>query len=172
MAKEPEKAGAKGAKGAAEPEAAGSGKKKLILMIVAVLVLGGGGAGGYFFWKSKQVATKKPAAAAKLPLQFYSLDPPFVANFEGAQAFRFLQITVRIATRAPETMQAIKENEPIFRNDLMLLFSQQSAEALATKEGKEKLRADALKQAKASLQYAGGKPETIETVLFTSLVMQ
>jgi flagellar FliL protein len=171
VAKEPEKAGAKGAK-AAEPEASGSGKKKLILILVAVLVLGGGGAGGYFFWKGKQDAAKKPSVAVKAPLQFYSLDPPFVANFEGNQAFRFLQITVRVATRSPETMQALKDNEPIFRNDLMLLFSQQNAEALATKEGKEKLRADALKQAKASMQYAGGKPETIETVLFTSLVMQ
>ncbi len=170
MAKEPEKSGAKGAK-AADPAAGGSGKKKLILILLAVVVLGGG-AGGYFYWQSQQVATKKPAVAVKAPLLFFSLDPPFVANFEGNQSFRFLQVTVRIATRSPESIQLLKDNEPIFRNDFMLLFSQQSADALATKEGKEKLRADALKQARASMKYAGGKPETIETVLFTSLVMQ
>ena len=157
--------------GAEAPPA--SGKKKLLL-IVLVLVLLGGGAGGYFFWQSRQAppaaqpVEKKPAT----PLQFYTLDPPFVSNFEGMQAYRFLQIHVRLATRSADTLQLLAANDPILRNDLLLLFSAQNAATLATKEGKDKLRSDALKLVREVVKSTGGDPQTVESVLFTSFVMQ
>lgn len=161
----------KSAEGADDAEAqAPKSRKGLWISILAVLLLGGGGAG--YWWFTSQA---KPVAAdptAKLPLQFYALDPPFVANFEGTQAFRFLQVSVRVATRSNETMQVLKSNEPIVRNDLLMLFSQQDAEKLSMAVGKQKLRDEALEQVRNSVKTAGGKPETIESVLFTSLVMQ
>ena len=157
----------------AEGEGAKKGKGKLILLIVLGLVLVGGGVGGFLFWKSRQaehakVAPKPPPP----PLQFFALDPPFVVNFQGAQSVRFLQIEVRIASRELETIELLKANDPIVRNDLLLLFGAQDSAQLATREGKEKLRNDALAQVRRIVKEVGGKPESVDTVLFTSFVMQ
>ena len=98
------------------------GKGKLILIIVLALVVIGGGVGGFLFWKSrqgehKQVEEQKPV----LPLQFVALDPPFVVNFQGQQTVRFLQIEVRLSSRELETVELMKANEPVIRNDLLML---------------------------------------------------
>jgi flagellar FliL protein len=62
--------------------------------------------------------------------------------------------------------------DPVIRNDLLMLFSAQNAEALATREGKEKLRADSLELVRKAVKNAGGNPGLVENVLFTSFVMQ
>ena len=163
---------ASGGNPAEETEAPKKSRKALwLILAVVLLVLAGGG--GFFFWQSSQ----KPAAdaakvSAQKALMFYALDPPFVANFEGSQAFRFLQVSVRVATRSDDTMALLKSQEPIVRNDLLMLFSQQDAEKLSLAAGKKALRDEAIKTVRNSVKQAGGKPESVETVLFTSLVMQ
>jgi flagellar FliL protein len=159
---------------APEGEAPAKSKKKLILIIALAVVLVGGGAGGFFFWKSRQGEHAKEAPKAKplAPLLFAALDPPFVVNFQGAQAQRFLQIEVKIASRELETIELLKANDPVLRNDLLMMFGAQDATALANREGKEKLRTDALTQVRRIVKEAGGKPESVDTVLFTSFVMQ
>jgi flagellar FliL protein len=151
------------------------GKGKLILIAALALVVVGGGAGGFFYWKSTQGgehAKKQEEAKPLLPLQFVPLDPPFVVNFSGQQTVRFLQVEVRLASRELETVDRMKANEPVIRNDLLLLFGQQDAAELATREGKEKLRAAALEQVRKIVKAEGGKPETVDSVYFTSFVMQ
>ena len=169
MAKD-DKAKAKGDSDA--PPAAG--KKKTLLWVILAVVLVGGAAGGYFFWQSRQAPPAAEAVAKPVttPLQFYTLDPPFVSNFEGLQAYRFLQIHVRLATRSSATLELLTANDPILRNDLLLLFSAQNATGLSTKEGKDKLRADSLELVRKAVKSVGGDPKTVESVLFTSFVMQ
>jgi flagellar FliL protein len=113
------------------------------------------------------VASEPPVA-----LQFYAPEPAFVTNFEGAQAFRFLQIQVRVGVRSPELVAKLAEHDPVIRNDLLMLFSQQNAEFLGTVEGKEKLRKDALEIVRKNVASIGGDPKKVENVLFTSFVMQ
>jgi flagellar FliL protein len=155
-------------------EAKPKGKSKLLLIIIiAVVVLAGGGAAAWFFLgqdeKGKAAhVEKKPA----LPPQYVALDPPFVVNFEATQLVRFLQITVQVMTREPEMVELIKTNDPVIRNDLLLLFGNQRYEVIASREGKEKLRLDALESVRKIMKQAGGKPEAIEAVYFTSFVMQ
>lgn len=159
-------------KGASEE--APAGKNKLLLPIIAVVVLAAGG-GGYYFWTQQQSKSLESAAVASEPpvaLQFYAPEPAFVTNFEGAQAFRFLQIQVRVAVRSPELVAKLAEHDPVIRNDLLMLFSQQNAEFLGTVEGKEKLRKDALEIVRKNVASIGGDPKKVETVLFTSFVMQ
>lgn len=147
--------------------------RKALWLILAVVLLAVAGGGGFFFWQSSQKpAADATKASAQKALMFYALDPPFVANFEGSQAFRFLQVSVRVATRSDETMALLKSQEPIVRNDLLMLFSQQDAEKLSLAAGKKALREEAIKTVRNSVKQAGGKPESVETVLFTSLVMQ
>lgn len=162
---------------AAAPAADGAAPKKskklLIIGIAAFVVLAGGGAAAFMMMghndPHKKAEVKKEPA--KPPL-YVALDPPFVANFGGDQVVRFLQITVQILTREPETQELLKVNDPVIRNDLLMLFSGQKYEVVAQPEGKEKLRQDALKSIRHVVAANGGKPETIENVYFTSFVMQ
>ena len=58
------------------------------------------------------------------------------------------------------------------RNDLLMLFANQRYEIVAQRDGKEKLRMDALKTIRHIVESNGGKPASIENVYFTSFVMQ
>jgi flagellar FliL protein len=149
-------------------------KSRLVLWIILALALIAVGGGGLWFWLSagSSAENEAEAAPAPLPLQFFSLDPPFVANFEGNQEYRFLQVTVRIATRDTQLITLLRDNEPILRNDLLMLFSNQQASVLSSLEGKEALRDDATRVLRESIESLAGDPEQLERVLFTSLVMQ
>jgi flagellar FliL protein len=148
------------------------GKSKLLLIIVAaVVVLGGGGAAALWFKGSTHKAeAAKPAVV--VPPVYLALDPPFVVNFESEQAVRFLQVSVQLMSRDPATIELLKANDPVLRNDLLLLLGNQKYSVVSTREGKEALRNEALADARKVLSTAGGTPEKLEAVYFTSFVMQ
>jgi flagellar FliL protein len=156
-------------------ESSPKSKKWLIIGVLAFLVLAGGGAAAWLMLGQSQTHAKKVAAKPKEPESpplYVALDPPFVVNFEGDQLVRFLQVTVQIMTRDPKTVELLKGNDPVVRNDLLLLFGNQKYEVLASRAGKEKLRSDALGAVRHVVQTAGGDPTHIEQVYFTSFVMQ
>jgi flagellar protein FliL len=158
---------------AAEDAAPKKSRKLLIIGIAAFVVLAGGGAAAFMMMShsdphKKHEVKKEPA---KPPL-YVALDPPFVVNFDGEQLVRFLQVTVQVLTREPETQELLKVNDPVIRNDLLMLFANQKYEVVAQREGKEKLRMEALKSIKHVVETNGGKPDSIENVYFTSFVMQ
>lgn len=158
----------------AEGEAAPKKGKGKLLLIVGVVVLLLGGGGGFWFWKSKQAAHEPEVAKAAppAPLQFHPLDPAFVVNFQAGATARFLQLEVRIGSRELETIEMLKGNDPVIRNDLLLMYGSQDYAQLASREGKEKLRADTLAAIRKIVKAEGGKPESVEAVFFTSFVMQ
>src|SRR5215472_12917155 len=155
------------------------GKRFLIIIAgTAVLLLGAGvGAAVWLTAGAKHPAAAAAAAEAPKPAPsgpplFLGLDPPFVVNFDAEQAVRFLQIAVQVETRDPATLELLKTNDPVVRNDLLLLFSNQKYAQLSSREGKEALRDQALEAVRKVLSQAGGHPEHLEAVYFTSFVMQ
>jgi len=163
---------------AAAPGQQGAPAKKkpwLIIAIAAVVVLGGAGAGAFFLLGGKSDPKKAHAEQKKeerLPPIYIALDPPFVVNFEAEQLVRFLQVTVQVMTRDPETAEQVKSNDPVVRNDLLLLLGNQNYQTISSRDGKEKLRLQALDTVRKVVKGAGGKPEKVEAVYFTSFVMQ
>jgi flagellar FliL protein len=150
------------------------GKKKtlIIVVVLAIVLLASGGVGAYFAFAPQD---KKPAVARKepvLPPLYMALDPPFVVNFEAEQQVRFLQITVQLMSRDPTTIELLKSNDPVVRNDLLLLFTGQKYTVISTREGKEALRQQTLAAVRKIAGNAGGKAEKVEAVYFTSFVMQ
>ena len=159
----------------------GGGKGKWITIIIAVvLVVAGAGAGAFlgpFFHSSPTNASRKkdtrPAKeVVKGPPLYAALDPPFVVNFEAEQQVRFLQVTAQLMTRDPAVVEMLKANDPVIRNDLLLLFGNQKYTVISTREGKESLRTQTLTAVRQIIAAAGGKPEKVEAVYFTSFVMQ
>ena len=152
---------------------AGKGKKTLIIvLLLAVLLLAGGGVGAWFAFmphgKKHDTAKKDPPA----PALYVALDPPFVVNFEADQQVRFLQVTAQLMSRDPATIELLKSNDPVVRNDLLMLFGGQKYAVVSTREGKEALRTQTLAAVRKIVAAAGGKPEKVEAVYFTSFVMQ
>src|SRR5262245_43425290 len=155
-----------------------NGKMGIIFLMLTVMLLGGGGTAAYFILTQDHSKDKKSEEArevshpAKGPALYVPLDPPFVVNFEAEQLVRFLQVTVQVMSRDPITVDLVKANDPVVRNDLLLLFGNQHYETISTREGKEKLRTQALAAVRKVVSSAGGKPDRIEAVYFTSFVMQ
>lgn len=122
--------------------------------------------------EKKKDSEKKKDDKPKGPAIYVTLEPPFVVNFKAGKPAKFLQVSMEIMTRAPEAAQILKENNPLLRNDLLMLFGGQEYDDVATPDGREALRAHALDTARGVVKKEGGKPTDIEAVYFTSLVMQ
>lgn len=148
---------------------------RLFILIASVLVLGAAGAGAWFFLAGGRLSATsaaKSATEAKGPALYAALDPPFVVNFEAEQLVRFLQVSIQVMSHDPATIEVVRGNDPVVRNDLLLLLGNQRYEVLSSRTGKEKLRKEALATVRHVVAAAGGKPEGIEAVYFTSFVMQ
>jgi flagellar protein FliL len=161
-------------------------KKLLVIIVVAVLtsILGGGGA--YWFstkddgdtaaneesGKDKSKSNAKAKAEPKAPAIYVEFEPAFVVNFEARGMTRFLQVAVQVLTRDPVTAEMIKQHDPVIRNDLLMLFGNQAYETISSREGKDKLRADALQAIAKIVEAEGGSGKSVEQLYFTSFVMQ
>jgi flagellar FliL protein len=126
------------------------GKIKAIVPVAAASHAGEGGAG-------------KAAV-------YYAIDPPLVVNFEDGSAVRFLQITMEIMAHDQKAIESVQKNIPLIRNNLLLLMSNRNYQSLMSREGKEKMRQEALTEIRAVQKKEGGLD--IDDVLFTSFVVQ
>ena len=169
---------------APEEAAAGAGVKPvkrriplLVIIIGAAVVIAAVGAALLLSHAFGGAANSHRKAAAEAhqppgPPLYLALDPPFVVNFQADQLVRFLQVSVEVMSRDQKTLDLLKSNDPVLRNDLLILFANQKYTVLATPEGKEQLRTEALAAIRKDLVQAGGDPKLVEAVYFTSFVMQ
>jgi flagellar protein FliL len=101
---------------------------------------------------------------------YYAIDPPLVVNFEDGSAVRFLQITMELMAHDQKAIDSVQKNVPLIRNNLLLLMSNRNYQTLMSREGKEKLRQEALTEVRAVQKKEGGLD--IDDLLFTSFVVQ
>lgn len=162
----------------AAPAAGGNSKMMFIMIATMFIMLLGGMGGVYFMMKGNArgeagAGEERPQKAVPKAAAIYvSFEPPFVVNFPADSAVKFLQLTVQIMTRELAVQHQIKGNDPAIRDALLSLFGQQTADGLATVEGKEALRARALEAVRAVIKAEGGNADKVEAVYFTSFVMQ
>jgi flagellar FliL protein len=159
------------------PEATEAPAKKrrlpLLIALAVVVLAGGGGAAWWFLGRGAAHEGEEAQAAAPRAEPIYvALDPPFVVNFEAGGQLRFLQVAAQAMTRDPAVAELVKRHDPMVRNALLLLLAGQSYESVATREGKEALRARALAEVRAVVKAQGGDGAAIEDLYFTSFVMQ
>jgi len=122
--------------------------------------------------ESKDKKSKKgKKGKSKDPAIYLKVGDPFTVNFANPTRARFLQVTVEAMTRDPEIESQLATHMPVIRNNLVLLFSSQEHATISTREGKEKLRQEALKEIQSILKSETGD-KGIEALYFTSFVMQ
>jgi flagellar protein FliL len=101
---------------------------------------------------------------------YYAIDPPLVVNFEDGSVVRFLQITMEVMAHDQKAIDSVQKNIPLIRNNLLLLMSNRNYQVMMSREGKEKLRQEALTEIRAVQKKEGG-PD-VDDLLFTSFVVQ
>jgi flagellar FliL protein len=121
--------------------------------------------------QGKDAKSKSKAKAEKRVPLYYAMEPAFVVNYQDLQALRFLQVGVQVMAYSQADLDALKANEPLARNALVMLFSGQTYDALISREGKEKLREEALQELRKVIAEHASK-DSLQAVYFTSFVMQ
>ena len=101
---------------------------------------------------------------------YYAFDPPMVVNFEDGSVVRFLQISMEVMTHDQKAIDSVQKNMPVIRNNLLLLMSNRNYQTLMSREGKDKLREEALAEIREVQKKQGGGD--VDDLLFTSFVVQ
>ncbi len=145
----------------------------LLVLGTALLGVGAGGSLVLSHWFTHPAAAhgKSAEAAPAGPPQYLVLKP-FVVNFQAGQLVRYLQVSIQVMSRDPKTIKLLQQNDPVVRNDLLLLLGGQQYTTLDTEAGKEQLRQSVLTAIRNVVGQAGGHPERVAAVYFTSFVMQ
>lgn len=104
---------------------------------------------------------------------YVALTPPFVGNYalDGGPKLHVYKADVALRVTGAEAQKLVKQNEPLIRNQLVALFTQQSLDNMGNVDAKEKLRQEALKQTQQVLTQETGKP-VVDDLLFNNFIAQ
>ncbi|MCY1284295.1 Flagellar basal body-associated protein FliL [compost metagenome] len=118
---------------------------------------------------SEQEEGKEPDPTAKVA--YVSLVPALVGNFGSGPRLKYFKADIALRVTGSEAETKVEHHEPLIRNQLVMLFSQQTDETLSSPEAKEALRQEALKQVQQVLNAEEGKP-LVDDLLFNNLIVQ
>lgn len=127
--------------------------KIVILSVLLASVISGGMVGVTIFLisgdNSEQVADAEADEEGEAedeeedeivePPIYHGMSPKFVVSFSDQRIARFMQFSLQIMTRDEEVINQITMHNPAIRSSLLLLFDNQTAEVMKTREGKEQL---------------------------------
>lgn len=119
------------------------------------------------------LATAEEAEEGAAKVSYITLSPPFVGNYglDGSAKLKVYKADISLRVSGDEAAKAVKANEPLIRNQLVGLFTQQTSESLGSVEAKEALRQQALKQVQQVMSDETGKP-MVDDLLFNNLIVQ
>ncbi|MDU6923553.1 flagellar basal body-associated protein FliL [Franconibacter helveticus 513] len=147
-----------------------SRKRSIWIPLLVLITLAACATAGYSYWRMQQ----QPASAAKAEPEpppapvFFALDT-FTVNLGDADRVLYIGVTLRLKDEA--SRQRINEYLPEVRSRLLLLFSRQDANTLATDEGKQKLVA-AIKETLAPPLVTGQPQQVVTDVLYTAFILR
>lgn len=176
---------------AAVVEGKSAGKKKLILLVIIGVVLLAVCAGGtfavmHFMGGDKKAEAGEVAAEGEhaegkgegeaatpkhAPLVYFPFEPPFLTNFVINGRPRYLQLSITVASRDQDTIEALQKHMPLVRNRVVMLLSSEQFETLRSRAGREALQGKLIDAVKEILQKETGKAD-VDKLLFTNFVMQ
>jgi len=162
------------AKSEAVKDPATKGKLKLIIMAVVGLLLAIGLSVGatWFIMHKSDPAPVAEASNVKPAAIYQSLTPAFVVNFNQNGRQRYMQVSIAMQGRNQADLDALKVHMPVIRNNLVMMFSGQGFDTLASSPvGQEMLRQKATAVVQEVAQKELGKP-VIDQLLFTNFVLQ
>lgn len=119
------------------------------------------------------MANEEAKEGAGPAITYYSLTPPLVGNYalDGGAKLHVYKADIALKVTGAEALAAVKHHEPLIRNKLVQLFTQQTVDSMSKSDSKEALRQEALKETQQVLNDEEGKP-IVEDLLFNNLIVQ
>lgn len=118
------------------------------------------------------LAEEKKEGEQDTKVSYVSLYPPLVGNYDsGDNKLRYYKADIALQVVGSKAADEVKRHDPLIRNQLVMLFAQQTDTVLSTLDGKEQLRREALRQIRAVLTQETGSP-VVDDLLFNNLVIQ
>ena len=106
-------------------------------------------------------------------VRYVDLKPPFVANYgvsdDGHMSYVKASVTVRVSSKEAE--YAARYHVASLRNTLVLLLSRQDESSVASVDGRETIKAEALEEMRETMIAEEGDP-FIDDLMFTNFVVQ
>jgi flagellar protein FliL len=144
------------------------GKKMVVIIVAVVLLLAIVGGVWFFFLRphpsedGEEASAPAPAVHAEakpgVPPVFLPMDN-MVVNLADAGGEKFAQVGITIGVVDQHVSDAVKAHLPTIRSAALMLISQRTSEELLTKEGKEKLAHDILREVSEPLGYEVDEPD-------------
>ncbi len=151
----------------AAPAPKPKGKKMLVIIIAVVLLLAAAG-GGWFVFGRKAASEDGEDAPVEHVEEKHKTPPVYlpmenmVVNLADPGGEKFAQIGITIETTDQKTSDAVKGYLPNIRSGVLMLISQRTSEELLSKDGKEKLATDVLREVSRPLGYTVADDEAHE----------
>ncbi|MGH8433375.1 MAG: flagellar basal body-associated protein FliL [Pseudomonas sp.] len=118
------------------------------------------------------LANEEEGKEDKAPqVAYVNLVPALVGNYGSGPRLKVYKADIALRVTGSEAQDRVEHHEPLIRNQLVMLFSQQTDETLGNVEAKEKLRQEALKQVQQVLNQEEGK-SLVDDLLFNNLIVQ
>jgi flagellar protein FliL len=102
--------------------------------------------------------------------QYVNIKPAFIANYGGAGRLRYLKTDVTLRVGKP-SVSAVRRHMPYIRHALVQVLSKSSEEEVASMEGRELIRQNALKAVQNLLAEEEGEQFVVD-LLFNSFIVQ
>ena len=153
---------------------AASSKRPLFLFAGVLMIAIGASVGGTVFFlggTDQGEAKKEETAPAHKTALYQALRPAFQVTYLIGAKPRVLQVEFSAVARDQAVLDALVKHDPVVRNRLLDLLSQQDYITLQTDAGRQSLRQAARQTIEAVLTKEAGV-SGVENVLYTSFVMQ
>ncbi len=114
----------------------------------------------------EEAAEVEPIAAIYIPIK-----PSFVVNYGGLGKLRYIKADISVRVKDSTTANQVRHHLPYLRNNIVLLLSKQTNDAVDTQAGKELLRQAALEEVHAVLAEEEGSSGVVD-LYFDNFIVQ
>jgi flagellar protein FliL len=97
--------------------------------------------------------------------------PAFVVNYGGPGRLKYIKTDISVRVQNNKTATAVQRHMPYLRNNIVMLLSAQTEEAVSSQEGKDALRKNALAKVR-DLIHAEEKLDGVIDLYFTTFLVQ
>ena len=101
----------------------------------------------------------------KPQITYFALKPSIVSNLTGGP--KYIRCDIQLMTEQPDEVYQLETHAPALRHTILMLIAGQDGRALTSRDGKEKLRTDALESVQTTLKEMTGK-EIVNDLYFTA----
>jgi flagellar FliL protein len=102
---------------------------------------------------------------------YIPMKPSFVVNFGGPGRLKYIKADITVRVKDTVTANQVRHHMPFLRNNIVLLLSAQTDEAIDTQQGKEILRQAALEEVHSVMAAEEGDSGVVD-LYFDNFIVQ